>query len=100
MCHRRPSHSRRAEKEMPMSKPRILAGLAGTLLALTAPAQTPEGTAFTYQGLIKLNGQALSQTADFQFRLYDAAAGGTQKGPQVALPGVSVAGGLLTAPLD
>ncbi len=77
---------------------RVLAVAAA--LALPAAAQVTEGTAFTYQGSLKLNGQALNQTADLRFRLFDAAAGGTQVGSQLVTPGVAVSGGLFTVALD
>jgi hypothetical protein len=43
-------------------------------------AQEPLGPGFTYQGQLALNGQPVNAACDFQFGLYDAAAGGNQLG--------------------
>jgi hypothetical protein len=66
----------------------------------TAPLAAPAGTAFTYQGQVKLNGQAVSGTCDLQFSLYDAPSGGNQIGTMQTASGVVVANGLFTVPLD
>jgi cell shape-determining protein MreC len=71
--------------------------------ALLAPAlllaQTPLGTAFTYQGRLDDNGAAANGRYDLQFQLFDAATGGTALG-EVALNNVRVASGLFTVNLD
>ncbi|MCA9759828.1 MAG: hypothetical protein KDA27_28785, partial [Candidatus Eisenbacteria bacterium] len=59
------------------------AALVATLCAVSLTpvcAQTPIGTAFTYQGSIDQSGGPLSGTADFQFKLFGAVTGGTQVG--------------------
>lgn len=75
-----------------------------TLVALAcgvpAFAQTPAGTAFTYQGQLKDGGAPVSGVRAFEFRLYDAATYGAQVGTTVSLPGVVVSGGLFTTALD
>ncbi len=55
------------------------------------------GTAFTYQGSLENGSGPVTDTCDFQFQLYDAAAGGNLKGtnPQ-AKPGVAVDAGVFT----
>ncbi len=58
------------------------------------------GTAFTYQGRLTDNGSPANGTYDFEFKLYDAASGGTQVGSTVTQDDVSVSGGLFTVPLD
>ena len=63
-------------------------------------AQSSAGTAFTYQGQLKLNGVSLNDPADFVFKLYGAASGGNQIGPSQTLPGVPLARGLFTVKLD
>ncbi|MBI5865406.1 MAG: hypothetical protein HZB38_13045, partial [Planctomycetes bacterium] len=69
------------------------------LLAASVSAQTPLGTAFTYQGQLRQNGQPVFGDANLVFRLYDAATGGTLLGTQT-LNGVPVADGLLTVQLN
>lgn len=70
----------------------------------TASAQPSAlGTSFPYQGTLKAGGVAYTGTAEFQFRLYDAALGGSQIGTQIALIGgnaPTVTNGLFTATLD
>jgi hypothetical protein len=69
------------------------------LFPMSALAQLAP-TAFTYQGQLKQNGQAADTTVPMQFRLFDAAIGGSQVGSTVTLPGVDVVEGLFTARLD
>ena len=58
-------------------------------------------TAFTYQGMLKLNGSPYNGTADLHFRLYDAVAGGTQVGGvQLPFSNVIVNGGTFTVGMD
>ena len=61
--------------------------------------QAALGTAFTYQGQLKKDGNPVSGTCDFQFTLYDDASGGTALGTQTKT-GVSVTNGLFTVQLD
>lgn len=73
------------------------------LLALgcaAAQAQSPAGTAFTYQGQLKLNNVPVNNPADFIFKLFDAATGGTQVGADVPVANLAVSQGLFTARLD
>lgn len=76
----------------------VLAVLAVTPHALNA--QTPAGTAFTYQGQLKDGGQPVTNTCAFDFALYDAASGGGQVGGTVSTNGVDVVGGLFTVSVD
>lgn len=69
------------------------------LLTLSAPALA-QSTAFTYQGQLKSSGQPATGTFDLQFKLFDAATGGTQQGSTVCADNVSVAAGLFTLQLD
>ena len=64
-----------------------------------APAETL-GTAFTYQGRLVDAGNPASGVYDFQFRLYDAASGGSQIGAVQAVDNVGVSGGLFTVAPD
>ncbi len=82
----------------------------GSLIALVAVApslgETPLSTAFTYQGQLKEGGVPLSDTADFQFTLWDAAGsgnppvGGTQVGSLQAVNALPVTAGLFTVALN
>jgi hypothetical protein len=64
------------------------------------PQAEPMGTAFTYQGKLKLDGAPITSTCDMEFRLYSDAAGTSQVGSsEVSLP-VSVTDGFFTAELD
>ena len=63
-------------------------------------ARAALGTAFTYQGQLKQNGDPVNETCDFRFTLYDAAAGGSQVGSVVTRSGVPVSAGLFTVGLD
>jgi hypothetical protein len=80
--------------------------VAGTLLFIVvlpparASAQTPQGTAFTYQGQLTDGASPADGTYDFQLILYDAAVGGSPVGPIVTVDDVVVTQGLFTASLD
>jgi hypothetical protein len=63
-------------------------------------AQAPIGTAFTFQGQLKQTGQPLNEPADFEFRLWDAAADGSEVAPVVTLLDVPIHNGLFVVPLD
>jgi hypothetical protein len=79
------------------------AALAFLLMAGLALAQEPQsaplGTAFTYQGQLKVSDAPYTGTCDVKFGLYDALTGGTQVGilTKTAMP---VAEGLFTVQLD
>ena len=85
-------------------RPRQLLAMlvAVVLLAVIQPqvsAQTPMGTAFTYQGQLKQDGTPLTEPVDMQFDLYDAQSGG----PSLETFGplsVSPVNGLFTQSLD
>src|SRR5512140_2515790 len=87
----------RREKNMRM---RLVAGSWFAALALsTAWAQTPLGTAFTYQGRLRQAGQPFNGSANLVFKLYDASSAGNLLGTQT-LSGVTVSGGLFTVQLN
>lgn len=84
-----------------VSDARIAALLACALLgASPTAAQTPAGTAFTYQGQLVQAGTAVTGSADFIFRLYDAPSAGTMIGSAVSVYAVAVEGGVFNAILD
>lgn len=78
---------------------RILAAALAVLPALAAHAQ-PLTTAFTFQGRLDNAGVPATGVYDFQFALFDAAAGGSQLGTTLCSDNVAVSGGTFTAPLD
>jgi hypothetical protein len=80
----------------------ILTALASLALAAPALAQTetPVGTAFTYQGQLQKGAGPHNGTADFVFRMYDAAAGGLQHGSTNTVTGLAVSNGVFTTTLD
>ncbi|CUU36441.1 MAG: hypothetical protein N2045_04395 [Fimbriimonadales bacterium] len=55
---------------------------------------------FTYQGLLKENGNPANGTYDFRFRLYDASSGGTQVGTDQFANDLNVQNGLFTTTID
>jgi hypothetical protein len=60
----------------------------------------PLGTAFTYQGQLKDGGIAPTGLYDFEFKLFDAASGGSQVGSTQTKDDVGVASGLFVVSLD
>jgi len=81
---------------------RVLCG-AALLLGLVPFAtrgQVPLGTAFTYQGQLKLDGAPLNDRADFKFVMWDAMSGGHQIGSEYQNNGVDVQNGLFTIRVD
>ncbi len=71
-----------------------------SLLVATATAQTPLGTAFTYQGRLNDAGSPASGTYDLRFVLYDSLVGGAPQGSPDCADNISVIDGLFTLDLD
>ena len=65
-----------------------------------APASTPLGTTFTYQGQLKQNGSPVNGVCDFQFSLWNELSGGNQIGLTQSPPPVGVTDGAFTVQLD
>ncbi|MFQ5805248.1 MAG: hypothetical protein ACE5I3_02220 [Phycisphaerae bacterium] len=63
-------------------------------------AQTPLGTAFTYQGQLKEAGSPADGDHDFVFSIFDAEIGGTQIGSDFPVDDWPVSDGLFTVELD
>jgi hypothetical protein len=64
------------------------------------PALAPVGTGFTYQGYLDDGGAPANDFYDFEFKLFDAAVGGTQVGSTVNANAVAVFNGLFTANIN
>jgi len=77
----------------------MLAVLFLILAVSLAFAQAPLGTAFTYQGQLKSEGQPYTGACDFQFGLYDAPSVGTLLG-NFTLTDVPLTEGYFTVQLD
>jgi hypothetical protein len=73
----------------------VVVGMTSGLMA-----QTPAGTAFSYQGRLTDNGVAANGTYDLQFTLFDADTAGSAIGTPVVKDDVTVSGGLFTVMLD
>jgi hypothetical protein len=74
--------------------------IALAIAASPAHAQTPAGTAFTYQGELRVDQQPISGTADLRFSIWSAAVGGTQVGPIFSANEVGVVEGRFASPID
>ncbi len=72
-----------------------------TFLCVLVMAQTAltQSTEFTFQGRLLDNSLPATGSYDLEFRLFDAATGGTEFG-SIASPGVSVTSGVFSVPLD
>ncbi len=79
----------------------LLCSLLAVLTAIpVVHAQTPVGTAFSYQGRLNDAGVPATGSFDLKFELYDADAAGTLTGAAVERAAVNVANGLFTTELD
>jgi len=63
-------------------------------------AQQPIDNSFTYQGWLQHGANYVSATCSFDFRLFDAASGGTQLGPKISKSGVTVTNGYFSVILN
>ncbi|MEZ5421594.1 MAG: hypothetical protein R2682_00695 [Pyrinomonadaceae bacterium] len=75
----------------------LVAIVLGLALTLGVSAQT---STFTYQGKLTDASVAANGQYDFKFRLFDAASGGTQIGPDATVDDVNVVNGIFTVDLD
>lgn len=72
----------------------------GAVGASSALAQTPLGSAYTYQGRLGESGAPADGSYDFVFRLFGSPGGTDQVGPDVCHDNVGVVDGLFTVSLD
>ncbi len=79
-------------------KPKVI--LVALLVSTASVATHAQPSAFTYQGRLNDSGGPVNGPADFEFRLFNAAAAGTQVGSTVAINDTGVTNGLFTAALD
>ncbi len=79
---------------------RLSAFLCCLVWGFPAAAQTPMGTAFTYQGRLSDAGLPANGNYDLEFKLFDASAAGTQVGGTVLQTSLPVSGGLFSVSLD
>src|SRR5215813_9199225 len=72
------------------------------LLILLTGASIANGqtATFTYQGKLNVSGSPANGNYDFEFKLFDAASGGTQQGSTVTLTNIAVSSGVFTVQLD
>jgi hypothetical protein len=82
-------HAETERQEIAMNHAKIIwiGHLVAAFLALPALAQAPLGSAWTYQGVLTQNGDAVNQPADFRFSLWNAPVAGTQVGPTIVFDG-------------
>lgn len=59
----------------------LIASVVLALFATVAAAQTPQGTAFIYQGKLQQSGAPVNANVDMVFELFDAATAGNAVGP-------------------
>ena len=78
----------------------LLTGLPGAAGAQGVQPQDVLGGAFTYQGRLVKDGNAVTDTCAFQFSLWDAGNGGNRIGNVQTASGVSVSDGYLTVLLN
>lgn len=76
------------------------AAAQGPIPEQSLEAQASVGSSFTYQGQLKQDGGVVDGSCDFQFRLYNAASGGSQIGSAQTATGLGVQEGFFTANLD
>ena len=98
------SRARRAAKRLALAMLHC-AALVSILSSGWVLAVTPQGTAFTYQGLLKQDGATYNGPADVVFDLFDAAIGGVQVGPSLVFTAangnpVAVQAGVFNVTLD
>lgn len=81
--------------------PRLIAVLlAAAAVATPFALAGPQPTELTYQGELVLDGAPVSSAHDVRYRLYSAATGGAQIGPELARPSTPITNGKFTSTLN
>ncbi|OAI39759.1 hypothetical protein AYO38_07085 [bacterium SCGC AG-212-C10] len=78
----------------------LVTRLASAADSSAAPLAVPLSNSFTYQGKLTQASADASGPFDFQFFLFDAAAGGAQVGATITTPAVAVTNGLFAVQLN
>lgn len=78
----------------------VRAVVAALAAACGGVAAAQPAVSFTYQGRLTANQAGYNGTADIRFKLFDAAEGGQQIGPELMLNGAQVINGLFAADLN
>jgi hypothetical protein len=78
----------------------VVAAVLAAAVAAAAGDRDAVGTAFTYQGVLEVDGVPVDGTYDLRFTLWDAETDGTQAGAAVERTGVAVEDGLVNEVLD
>jgi len=73
---------------------------AASIIFFGINSLSAQTTSFTYQGKLSNNSTPATGNYDFEFRLYDAASGGTQQGVTQTLTNVAVMAGIFSVGLD
>src|SRR6185503_9877614 len=74
--------------------------IAMILLISSAFLAYGQGTGFTYQGRLINNGSPADGLLEFDFKIFDSLAGGTQVGPDLTPQFIQVSSGVFTTQLD
>src|SRR5689334_3342537 len=74
--------------------------LATCMLLAVTEQLLSQGTAFTYQGKLAVNGIPANGSYDLRFIMYNSDVGGSQQGPILTNAATPVVGGLFTVMLD
>jgi len=77
-----------------------IVAVLGTWLPAPASGEDPVGPTLTYQGEVLHDGLLVNANSDFEFSLWDAAAGGNQLGSTLAFDDYPVVDGRFTVQLD
>jgi hypothetical protein len=86
-----------------MKRSMLIAAVVAAAHVLCAPAPVlagDPGTAFTYQGRLRQNGTPVNGNVNLEFRLFNAAAGGSQISFTIPQNNVAVSDGLFVTQLD